>query len=512
VEDGSTGSAPPDDGSPEAPDTGSAPTGDRGLSGEAEGGGPLRGGELPPEVGWTRAFGGLGDDFVVDMGLDERGHLLVAGTFAHEAGVDMGGGLLADTGGAASPSPGQASIPAMVVARYRPDGTHLWSRAWSHPHAAIVPWRVVAGGGGDLFLAGQYLGGPVDLGTGLLANSSGTGFLMRVGPGGDTRWLRTVPPTRHLAKVGERLVLATALRGGMLTLEGERFTGPHAGSNLLTVEYSPEGKLAEVRWLGGGVSEATQLHAFAAGPGGTLLLGLTAAGRLSVGGRELALPDWPPVPLAVQLDARGDYRWHKVLDRTGSPPGVYGDMAVALAEDGTAYVASHFFGHVDFAGARHPAGTDGSVLLAAVDPDGTERWALTAGSGSSSEAANILWKPRLAPAAGGGVYLTGMSSEGLSPCGRSLPVSSGNSSVLAVRVGPGGTCEWAWTLERGAPLDVLPRANAHLLNLEAASALLVPAADGRVFIGAAVEDSFPLPVKGRAQPLGYDGLLFQLRP
>lgn len=187
-------------------------------------------------------------------------------------------------------------------------------------------------------------------------------------------------------------------------------------------------------------------------------------------------------------------------------------MAVALTEDGTAYVASHFFGHVDFAGARHPAGWDGSVLLAAVGPDGTERWALTAGSGSSSEAANILWKPRLAPVAGGGVYLTGMSSEGLSPCGRALPVSSGNSSVLALRVGPGGACEWAWTLERGEPLDVLPRADAHSLNLEAASALLVPAADGRVFIGAAVEDSFPFPVKGRAQPLGHDGLLFQLRP
>nr|ASV46879.1 hypothetical protein [uncultured bacterium] len=224
------------------------------------------------------------------------------------------------------------------------------------------------------------------------------------------------------------------------------------------------------------------------------------------------------MPLAVQLDARGEYRWHKVLDRTEAPPGVHGDMTVALAGDGTAYVASHFHGHVDFAGARHPAAPGGSVLLAAVGPEGTERWALTAARLVHGGDANILWRPRLAPVAGGGVYLTGMSSDGLSPCGHTLPVSSGSSSVLALRAGADGTCEWVWTLERGAPLDVLPRADAHPLNLEAATAVLVPAADGRVFIGTAVEDTFPFPVKGRprvdghTQSLGYDGFLFQLSP
>jgi hypothetical protein len=193
-------------------------------------------------------------------------------------------------------------------------------------------------------------------------------------------------------------------------------------------------------------------------------------------------------------------------------------MSVALAGDGTAWIASHVFGQVDFAGARHTAAHGGSVLLVSVGPGGEERVALKAERRSTDGGATTLWKPRLAPTAQGGVYLSGMSMDGLSACGNTLPVASGHSAVLALRLGAAGACEWAWTLERGAPLDVLPRASAHPLNLEAASALLVPAPDGQLFIGTSVEGSFPFAVNGRpreeqrSQSLGYDGYFFQLRP
>src|SRR5262245_8646091 len=66
---------------------------------------------------FSKRLGGTGDDFPAGIGLDDSGNLLLAGVFSETA--DFGGGPLMSAG-----------LEDLFIAKYAPDGTHIFSRRY----------------------------------------------------------------------------------------------------------------------------------------------------------------------------------------------------------------------------------------------------------------------------------------------------------------------------------------------------------------------------------------------
>jgi len=100
---------------------------------------------------WSKRFGSPGSDQSNDVAVDQYGNVIVVGSF--EQNVNFGGGTRAATG-----------MQDVFVAKYAPDGTHLWTLT-----AGGVEWdqalAVDVDGGGNVVVGGSFretvsFGGP----------------------------------------------------------------------------------------------------------------------------------------------------------------------------------------------------------------------------------------------------------------------------------------------------------------------------------------------------------------
>jgi hypothetical protein len=126
------------------------------------------------EVLWARAFPGpstAGDDQAQWVAVDARGDVVVNGTFYERA--DFGGGMLTSAGGA----------DAFLTKLSGADGVHLWSKRFGT--AADEPYEgaVAFDAEGNVVNAGEHRG--ADRGGGALP---GTIFLAKYGPEGEHLW------------------------------------------------------------------------------------------------------------------------------------------------------------------------------------------------------------------------------------------------------------------------------------------------------------------------------------
>lgn len=108
------------------------------------------------------------------MGIDAFGNLIVAGSFYST--VDFGGGDLT--------SAGSYDI---FVAKFDSDGEHIWSRRFGDDHAQNC-YAAAVDASGNVVVAG-YFEGAVDFGGGALTGAGGTDvFVARFSPDGSHLW------------------------------------------------------------------------------------------------------------------------------------------------------------------------------------------------------------------------------------------------------------------------------------------------------------------------------------
>lgn len=129
---------------------------------------------------WSKRFGTPSDQLFGGMAVNASGHILIAGTF--EGRLDFGAGAI------------EAADMAIFVTKLDADGDPLYSRAFETPNEWGVGPRAVAVDSTGATWVGGSIGGPTDLGGGVLDTGSGDGlFLMKMDTDGHHLWSRVYP-------------------------------------------------------------------------------------------------------------------------------------------------------------------------------------------------------------------------------------------------------------------------------------------------------------------------------
>jgi PKD repeat protein len=124
---------------------------------------------------WSQAFGLQGPDELNGVAVDRNGNVIVTGYFQYS--VDFGGGPLVVN---------SANASNVLVAKYSPDGLHLWSKAVG----AGVGYGVAADSSANVAVTG-YVQGVVDFGGGATPDSgSMDSFVVKYSSAGGYAWSR----------------------------------------------------------------------------------------------------------------------------------------------------------------------------------------------------------------------------------------------------------------------------------------------------------------------------------
>src|SRR5689334_22144899 len=97
-------------------------------------------GETIPPYLWSKRFGDVSADSPQGLSVDGSGNVLYSGNF--QGTVDFGGGGLTSAG-----------AEDMFIAKFAPDGTHIWSKRFGSTGTDRAR-SVVADSAGNVYLAG----------------------------------------------------------------------------------------------------------------------------------------------------------------------------------------------------------------------------------------------------------------------------------------------------------------------------------------------------------------------
>jgi hypothetical protein len=377
---------------------------------------------------WYQTFG-LGDEeYGVAVAFDGAGNLVLAANGT--SSIDFGGGALVSAGGFD-----------MYVARFAPDGKHLWSKRFGDDSDQFRHSSALAiDGAGDIYLAGEFRG-LIDFGGGpLVANAMYTPFLVKLNEDGTHVWSQsfltgdlTFPEAMAFDSVGDLLLggyftESLDLGGGALTSAGvaDAFVG----------KFGPDGAHKWSRSFG---DTAPQF---------ILALDIDAADKICVGGGFDGTLDLGAGPLTSAgdldvfvgcLDAKGDALWSR---RFGDPDRqLLNDLAID--SQGRLSLGGEMHGAIDFGGDVLGGGAF-QGFLAQLDGEGAHVWSRLISEGSTS-----VLGVKVDPA--DAVLVTGHYS-GSANFGGPTFGSLGFGDVFLVKLDPGGEHVWS-TVFGGIDLD-----------------------------------------------------------
>lgn len=126
-----------------------------------------------PIADWATRYGGPGDDSGIAVAVAPNGDLVMTGAFTNT--MNVGGAPLSSAGGTD-----------IWVARYKADGTHLWSTKFGGI-GADRGLGVAVDASGDVYVVGDFTG-PVNFGGGNRTNSHGAFLVKLAGATGVYAW------------------------------------------------------------------------------------------------------------------------------------------------------------------------------------------------------------------------------------------------------------------------------------------------------------------------------------
>jgi len=224
---------------------------------------------------WSKRFGSANAQEARSVAVDDDGNVVVLGWLFGAGSIDFGGGVLTSAGG-----------DDLVLAKFDPDGKHLWSKRFGDSMSQEGT-SVAVDGMGNVIVVGHFWGS-IDFGGGALVSTGGrSDFIVKLSASGDHLWSKAFP-------------------GGSLN-EWPSVTADAAGNVAAT------GSLRNAINFGGGE--------------------LTPVGSAAD-------------VFVVEFDASGNHLWSKRFGDLGIQDG----SAVALLDPGHVVVTGKFTGTVDFGG------------------------------------------------------------------------------------------------------------------------------------------------------------------
>lgn len=330
-------------------------------------------------VAWTRHIGAAGEEGLHAMAADGSGGYVVLG------GYWAGGGTSpADFG--AGPLPNGFG---MVLARYRGDGSAVWTRAFPTP-GGTAGKAVTVASDGSILVTGAYFGA-LDLGTGALppAEPGGSNFFVaRFSSTGQTLWSRGFKAVREgtsgrlmpyaIAVDPQGGVVVTGVFVGLLDLGGGVLvSGPGAAGageaqdGMFVARFHADGSHRWSKAFPAGVTEPSVGQEVSVDAEG----GVVVAGRLA-GGTDLGGGAATGHSLFVaRFSNEGAFLWQRVL------AGATGSMAGLGVAGDRVFFTGHFQGAFTFGGQTYTQVASGQfydpdydVLLGAVSLQGADVW------------------------------------------------------------------------------------------------------------------------------------------
>lgn len=313
---------------------------------------------------WSRRFGNSEYQTATTLAVDPEGNLIVAGAF--QGSIDLGGGGLY--------SAGQSDL---WVAKFNPDGAHLWSKRFGDA-SSQGPIHVAVDPAGDITLAGQFQG-TINFGAADLVNSSGTGediFVAKLRGDGVALWSK---------RFGDSLsqyvrALAVDPVGGVY-IGGQLYGTVSFGGPSLS--GSPTLYLAKLDALGGHVwsksfgvgGSMRAVWGLAVDPGGDVVASGTFNTSLDFGTLQISQPASAEDVFVFKLSSSGDYQWAKVFGSHATD----GGGRVRVGPAGEIIFGCWFSDSIEFGGPllRTSSSTYGLVKLSS---EGGHLWSKIVGA------------------------------------------------------------------------------------------------------------------------------------
>lgn len=408
---------------------------------DGAGGGATWGGATPASAPagdplWTRSFGDADNQYASAVAVDGRGDLLVAGHYYGT--VDLGGGPL--------PSAGKTDV---LLAKFAPDGHHLWSRRLGDSSPQYV-YGMKTSEDGDVFIAGFYQGA-VDCGGGSLASAGDWDvYVAKFAPDGHHQWSRNfgdagcqqaydiaVDPLGRLVVVGAFYDTVDFGGGELVSADGR---------DIFVVVLDLSGDPLWSEALGGADHQDAVATTF------------DSAGNVIVTGHSagtLALPTGTVVSagaddvVLVKLDAGGIVLWARGFGdaQDQAPTAVTVDAADAIV------LAGRFAGELDLGGGSLISEGADDIFMAKLDATGEHLWSRRFGDGQDQVARRVAIDPE------GNIILSGHFSGTVDFGGGPL-TSAGSDDIFVAKFDGAARHLWSrrfgdadWQVLRGMAVD-----------------------------------------------------------
>jgi hypothetical protein len=306
---------------------------------------------------WSKGFGDGNAQFARAVATDASGNVIVAGFFA--GAVDFGGGALT--------SAGREDV---YVAKFDPDGTHLWSKSFGDGNAQAA-YAVFADASGNVIVAGDF-DGSIDFGGGAFTCAGGMdGFVAKLDPDGAHLWSKSFGDAsdqhaRAVTADASRNVIVTGDFAGSVDFGGGALASA-GGADIFIAKFDPDGAHLWSKRFGDGNSQVA--YAVSADASGNAVLAGHFQGSVDFGGGALASASNWDIYIA-KFDPDGAHIWSKSFNDDNA------QYAAAARTDasGNVIIAGYYAGAVDFGGGTLTGADDTNVFVAKFDPDGTHLW------------------------------------------------------------------------------------------------------------------------------------------
>jgi hypothetical protein len=306
---------------------------------------------------------------------DSQGNVIVAGNFF--GNMDLGGGPLLSA---------DQKFPTTFLAKFDPDGNHLWSKAFVG-NLGQTPTHIALDQDDNIVMAGIFLG-DIDLGNGKLQNTDQPAFpgdpttsdfyIAKFNSNGSTLWSGSYgnpegqfPKGVNTDSEGN-VVFALQSWGGDLDFGGPAFTAPTGVHSGYITMLDPDGNYRWSKPLG---SESLEIATITVDPENNILIGGDVNGQVSFDGHIIAKKQGP---FLLKLRTDGTQVWNRVFNDYPYNYNLSNVVFNDLVADSQSIVITGTFKHFinlegpDRKGQQSAGGND--FFIAKLNTEGEFRW------------------------------------------------------------------------------------------------------------------------------------------
>lgn len=362
---------------------------------------------------WSKRFGGGNTDWGRSVAIDPSGNILITGD-ANSTSINFGGGTM--SGG-------------IFVAKYDPNGNHIWSKRFGEiPYPYGQSYHVATDNAGNVLITG-YFTYPINFGDVPMTSAGGDDvFLAKLSSSGNTLWSRQFGGTGRdwglgLTADSSGNVVVTGFFADTAAFVGGPDLSSAGGDDIFVAKFRPNGAHMWSKRFGNLFTEQVGDLVATDSSNNVFVVG-RFRGSANFGGATLTSFGEADVFL-TKLNAAGDHVWSH---QYGNDRMQWGHGLSVDSEDNVA-IAGYSINGVDFGGGRLPDTDEYDAYVAKFDGAGNHLWSQNFGGPDDQYAYSLASDPD------DNLYVTG-DFRGSMDFDGTFVASAGGLDSFIIKLGP----------------------------------------------------------------------------